>query len=164
MRYHNITFDDMLNGSGLRVVLWVAGCPHECPGCQNPITWDINGGIPFDDDAHQELMEKLGKNHIAGLTLSGGDPLHPLNREDILALLKEVKALYPQKNVWCYTGYLWEDVYDLPVMKYIDVLLDGRYMEQLRNTALYWVGSSNQRIIDVRKSLDADEVILYKEE
>ena len=90
MNYHDITTDDMLNGDGLRVVLWVSGCTHHCEGCQNPITWDITGGLPFDKNAEDELFEKLNKNHISGITFSGGDPLHPMNRDEVLRLIKKV--------------------------------------------------------------------------
>ena len=100
MRYHNITKEDMLNGEGLRSVLWVAGCTHHCKNCQNPITWDINGGIPFDEDAKQELFESLDFDYVSGLTFSGGDPLHPQNREEVFKLAKEVKEKFPNKTVW----------------------------------------------------------------
>ena len=105
MNYHNITTDDMLNGDGLRTVLWVAGCGHACPGCQNPVTWDACGGLPFDEAAKAELFEKLGKPHISGITFSGGDPLYPANREAVTALAAEVRARFPKKTIWLYTGY-----------------------------------------------------------
>ena len=161
MRYHNITTDDMLNGDGLRTVLWVAGCTHCCKECQNPITWDINGGVPFDEAAKQELFEKLNHDYISGITFSGGDPLHPLNREPITALAKEINETFPDKTIWLYTGFLWEDLQNEEILKYIDVLVDGEFMVDLLDTKLKWCGSSNQRIIDVPASLDAGRVILY---
>ena len=161
MRYHNITTDDMLNGDGLRTVLWVAGCTHCCKDCQNPITWDANGGVPFDEAAKQELFEKLNHDYISGITFSGGDPLHPLNREPITALAKEIKATFPDKTIWLYTGFLWEDLQKEEILKYIDVLVDGEFMVDLLDTKLKWCGSSNQRIIDVPASLAFDKVILY---
>ena len=161
MRYHNITTDDMLNGDGLRTVLWVAGCTHCCKECQNPITWDVNGGVPFDEAAKQELFEKLNHDYISGITFSGGDPLHPLNREPITALAKEINETFPDKTIWLYTGFLWEDLQNEEILKYIDVLVDGEFMVDLLNTKLKWCGSSNQRIIDVPASLDAGKVILY---
>ena len=94
----------MLNGEGLRTVLWVAGCTHHCENCQNPITWDINGGIPFDDDAEEELFKSAGKPYISGITFSGGDPLHPLNRDKVTELAKRYKSEYPTKTIWLYTG------------------------------------------------------------
>ena len=161
MRYHNITTDDMLNGDGLRTVLWVAGCTHCCKECQNPITWDVNGGVPFDEAAKQELFEKLNHDYISGITFSGGDPLHPLNREPITALAKEINETFPDKTIWLYTGFLWEDLQNEEILKYIDVLVDGEFMIDLLDTKLKWCGSSNQRIIDVPASLDAGRVILY---
>ena len=110
MNYHNITKDDMLNGDGLRVVLWVAGCNHRCRGCQNPQTWDINSGIPFDNTAKLELFAELDKEYIDGITLSGGDPLHPQNLQSTTKLLKEIKEKYPNKTVWIYTGYTYEQI------------------------------------------------------
>ena len=161
MRYHNITKDDMLNGDGLRVVLWVAGCSHCCKECQNPITWDPNGGLPFDDAAKQEIFEQLEKPYISGITFSGGDPLFPQNRETIKRISKKIRELYPNKNQWLYTGYEFEEIKDLEIMKYIDVVVDGKYIDSQRDTTLPWRGSSNQRIIDVPKSLLENCVKLY---
>lgn len=136
----------MNNGDGLRAVLFVSGCTHHCKGCQNPQTWGLDSGIPFDNDAKQELFDELAKDYISGLTLSGGDPLHPSNRDEITALCKEVKAKF-NKSIWVYTGYTYNQVKDLEVMKYIDVLCDGLYIEKLRDISLKWVGSSNQKVI-----------------
>ena len=104
----------MLNGDGLRTVLWVAGCSHGCKGCHNPITWDICGGIPFDEAAKAELFEALEPDYVSGITFSGGDPLHMQNREEIGQLIEEVREKFPHKTIWVYTGYLWDDVKDLP--------------------------------------------------
>lgn len=161
MRYHNITKDDMLNGDGLRVVLWVAGCTHRCRNCQNPITWDIQGGIPFDEPARQELEEALDHEYISGLTFSGGDPLHPENRSEITELAKELKERYPDKTLWLYTGFSWEEISGIPIIPYLDVIVDGEYQDELRDTQLHWKGSSNQRVIDVKRSLEAGEVVLW---
>ena len=125
MRYHNITKDDMLNGDGLRVVLWVAGCSHCCKECHNPMTWDPDGGLLFDDKAKAEIFAELEKDHISGITLSGGDPLHSANRMDIRNLVIEIKEKFSDKTVWMYTGDLWESIKHYPVMKYVDVLVDG---------------------------------------
>ena len=108
MRYHNITKDDMLNGDGLRVVLWVAGCSHCCKDCHNPVTWDPNGGLHFGRKAKQEIFDELEKSYVSGLTLSGGDPLYPGNRLDVEGLVREVKEKFPDKTIWLYTGGLWE--------------------------------------------------------
>ncbi|MGN0473052.1 MAG: anaerobic ribonucleoside-triphosphate reductase activating protein [Lachnospiraceae bacterium] len=153
MRYHNITKDDMKNGDGLRVVLWVAGCSHCCKGCQNPITWDPNGGLEFDEAAKQEIYEQLDKSYISGITFSGGDPLHSANRTGIRALAAEIKEKYPDKTIWLYTGDSWENIYHYPVMKYVDVLVDGEFRLEELDTKLRWKGSRNQRVIDVQKTL-----------
>ena len=142
-------------------VLWVAGCNHQCEDCQNPITWDITGGLPFDEVAEAELFEALDKPYISGITFSGGDPLHPFNRGETFRLMRKVKEQFPNKTVWVYTGFLWEDFIDNPKMKYIDVLVDGRFIKSLKEEKLHWVGSSNQRIIDVQKTLETGEVVLH---
>lgn len=164
MRYHNITKDDMLNGDGLRVVLWVSGCSHCCKGCQNPITWDVNGGVLFDDAAKQEIFEQLDKPYISGITFSGGDPLHSANRMDVRALMAEIREKYPEKTIWLYTGDVWENVMHYPMMRYVDVLVDGEFMIEKRDVKLMWKGSSNQRVIDVQMSLrqtDPSVPVLY---
>lgn len=153
MRYHNITKDDMLNGDGLRVVLWVAGCAHCCKECHNPVTWDPYGGLEFDEAAKQEIFEQLDKDYIAGVTLSGGDPLHPANRMDIRDLAAEIKERYPDKTIWLYTGDVWEQVLHYPLMQYIDVLVDGEFMVEKKDARLRWKGSSNQRVIDVQQTI-----------
>ncbi|MDE7130385.1 MAG: anaerobic ribonucleoside-triphosphate reductase activating protein [Lachnospiraceae bacterium] len=153
MRYHNITKDDMLNGDGLRVVLWVAGCTHCCKECHNPITWDPDGGILFDEKAKKEIFDQLDKPYISGITFSGGDPLHSANRLDVRELMEEIKQKYPNKTIWLYTGDTWEDVLHYPMMKYVDVLVDGEFKIDLKDTKLHWKGSSNQRVIDVQESL-----------
>lgn len=162
MRYHNITKEDMLNGEGLRSVLWVAGCTHHCKNCHNPITWDIDGGIPFDDAAKQELFESLDKDYISGVTFSGGDPLHPKNRDEVFKLAKEIKEKFPNKTVWLYSGFLWDDFKKNTGMKYVDVFCDGEFVEDLKDERIPWVGSSNQRVIDVQKSLATGDVVLLE--
>jgi anaerobic ribonucleoside-triphosphate reductase activating protein len=153
MRYHNITKDDMLNGDGLRVVLWVAGCTHCCKECQNPITWDPNGGLLFDEAARQEIFEQLNQSYISGITFSGGDPLHDANRLDVKEFMKEIKAKYPNKTIWLYSGEAWEDVFQLQLMQYVDVMVDGEFKIELKDTKLLWKGSANQRVIDVPQTL-----------
>lgn len=153
MRYHNITKDDMLNGDGLRVVLWVAGCSHCCKECQNPITWDPNGGLPFDEAAKQEIFEQLDKPYISGITFSGGDPLHSANRFEVRNLMAEIKAKYPNKTIWMYTGDSWENIMHYAIMQYVDVLVDGEFEVAKKDIKLLWKGSLNQRVIDVQKSL-----------
>ena len=143
----------MLNGDGLRVVLWVSGCNHCCKECQNPITWDPNGGLAFDEAARQEIFEQLDKSYISGITFSGGDPLHPANRHDVRAFMAEIKEKYPDKTIWLYTGYEWKDIWHYPMMKYVDVVVDGEYVAECRDLKLLWKGSSNQKVINVQETL-----------
>lgn len=161
MRYHNITKDDMKNGEGLRVVLWVAGCGHACPGCHNPITWDADGGLPFDKDAEDELFEALAPDYIAGLTLSGGDPLFPANRADVAELCARVRRDLPNKSIWMYTGYGWEQIENLPLLDDVDVVVDGRFVQAQADPQLHWRGSANQRVIDVRKTRELHQLVLF---
>lgn len=157
MRYHNITKDDMRNGDGLRVVLWVAGCNHCCKECHNPITWDPAGGLPFDEEAKKEIFEQLDKDYVSGITLSGGDPLYSGNRLDVRALCAELRKKYPDKTIWLYTGDSWENIKDDPVMKYIDVVVDGEFHPEEKDIKLLWKGSKNQRVIDVQKTLMSED-------
>lgn len=161
MRYHNITKDDMLNGEGLRVVLWLSGCDHGCKGCHNPVTWDPNGGVPFDERAELELYYALNNDYTSGITFSGGDPLFMGNRQEVTALAKDIKERFPDKTIWLYTGYRWEEISALPIMEYIDILVDGRFVADLKDPKLHWKGSSNQRIIDVQKSIQNSSLYLY---
>lgn len=164
MRYHNITKDDMLNGDGLRVVLWLAGCGHCCRECQNPITWDPNGGVPFDERAKEEIFEQLRLPHVDGITFSGGDPLHMNNITDVTRLAKEIRTVFPNKTIWLYTGDCFDTVCQEEIIQYLDVLVDGEFQVEKLNKNLRWKGSANQRVIDVQKSLHAEEVVLYVED
>lgn len=159
MKYQNITTNDMLNGEGLRVVLWVSGCSHHCKGCQNPLTWDPDDGLEFDAAAKEEIFSELEHDYIQGLTLSGGDPLYAGNRKTVMDLAKEVKEKFPDKDIWMYTGFSMGDALeDLTwdeILQYIDVLVDGKFEEDLKDNNLHWIGSSNQRVIRV-KSLMTD--------
>ncbi len=169
MRYHNITKADMLNGEGLRVVLWTSGCSHHCHACQNAITWNPDDGLLFDEKAKEEIWEELKKDWCSGLTLSGGDPLFLGNRRDIATLVTEVKKRFPDKTIWCYTGYTWEELMEQKkndsdldkILTSLDVLLDGKFILHQALETLHYVGSSNQCIIDVQKSLNKKRKILY---
>lgn len=163
MRYHNITKDDMLNGDGLRVVLWVAGCSHCCKECQNPVTWDPNGGLPFREEERREIFGELDKSYISGITYSGGDPMHPSNVNGITALAREIREKYPDKTQWLYTGASWESLAGEEVLRYLDVLVDGEFEVDKKDITLQWKGSSNQRVIDVQKSLETGKVVLHAE-
>ena len=118
----------MLNGDGLRVVLWVAGCSHHCPECQNPVTWDPEGGVPFTDAEKQEIFDELEQDYVSGITFSGGDPLHHANVAEVTALAREIREKYPDKTIWVYTGYQWEDICRMEFLKYTDVLVDGEFV------------------------------------
>ncbi len=161
MNYHNITKEDMLNGDGIRVVLWVSGCCHQCKNCHNPVTWDKNGGLPFDKAAEDELFEALNKPFIDGITFSGGDPLMPDNRKEIMRLVKKCRDEFPDKTIWLYTGYSFDEIKDIEGIELIDVLCDGEFMEDLKDNKLQWVGSSNQNVIDVKKTFEANKIILH---
>lgn len=165
MNYHNITHDDMLNGDGLRVVLWVAGCEHHCKECQNPITWSPNNGVIFDEKAKQEIFEELKKTHVSGITFSGGDPLHPRNRSHTFLLMKQIKEKFPKKTIWIYTGYTWEQIqenkYLKTIIKFADVLVDGKFEKEKLNVNYHWAGSTNQRVICVRESIKKGQVVLH---
>lgn len=161
MRYHNITKDDMLNGDGLRVVLWVSGCSHKCKGCHNPITWDPKCGLEFDESARNEIFTELDKDYVSGITFSGGDPLHPANVVEVTELAATIRQIYPHKTIWLYTGYLWDEVKYLDIVQYVDILIDGKFMEELKDNNLHWKGSSNQNVIDVKKSLRTGEIVIY---
>lgn len=167
MFYHNITHDDMNNGEGIRVVLWVSGCEHRCSECHNRETWSYQSGINFDNKALTELYDEMNKDYVTGVTFSGGDPLAPRNREFVEHILTWLKKCFPNKNVWVYTGYKYEQLvfegnhYVVSILHNTDVLVDGRYMKNLRDTNLKWRGSKNQRVIDVQKSLEKGEVVLH---
>lgn len=166
MNYHNITTDDMLNGDGLRVVLWVSGCNHHCKDCQNPETWNPRSGILFDNSAMAEIEKELKRPEISGLTISGGDPFHPSNRIMVHRIVKHVRKKYPDKTIWIYTGYLYEylrrsKVFD-NTLRQIDVLVDAQYDPTYSDVNYPWAGSINQRVIDVKRSLKEGEVVLYE--
>lgn len=161
MRYHNITKDDMLNGDGLRVVLWVSGCSHGCVGCHNQVTWNPEEGLKFDEEAKQEIFAELEKDYVSGITFSGGDPLHEANVGEITALAEEISRKYPQKTIWLYTGSVWDEVKDMEVTRYVDVLVDGKFREEEKDSTLHWKGSRNQMVIDVKKTKELGEIVLH---
>ena len=163
MRYLDIKTNDDKNGPGFRTVLFVSGCSHHCEGCHNPETWDPSVGVPFDLEALDKIFDSLKRDECSGLTLSGGDPLYPDNRESITALCKVIRDAdnLKSKTIWLYTGYLFEQVKDLELMKYIDVVVDGPFVKSLHNKFLLFKGSKNQRLIDVKKSLLENSVVLY---
>ena len=184
MNYLQITHEDVCNGDGLRVVLLLSGCSHHCYNCQNPQTWNPDSGIPFDKSAKQEIFDELSKDYISGLTLTGGDPLYENNLDEVLKLVKEIRISFPEKTIWLYTGFEWNQIMNMQVMqpifsckdleskiqnilkrqeiiKMCDVLVDGEYIDEQKDLTLKFRGSKNQRVIDVKKSLAQNKVVLY---
>ena len=169
MNYADIKRVDVANGEGVRVSLFVSGCNHHCKGCFNECAWDFNYGNKFTDENINEVINYLDHDHIEGLTLLGGEPLEYINQEGILPLVKRVKERFPNKNIWCYTGFDFEkDVVEKmsknnettkELLKYIDVMVDGKFEEDKKNLKLKFRGSSNQRIIDVKESLKEHRVV-----
>jgi anaerobic ribonucleoside-triphosphate reductase activating protein len=157
MHYFDIKHCNMVNGCGLRTVIWVAGCERKCPGCFSPHTHDFKGGIEFDEDAKKELMCDLNEDWCAGVTWLGGEPLHPVNLPEVLKTAKEIREKFPSKTQWLYTGYCWDEIIRddkmSEILKYVDVVCDGPFVESLKDVTLEWVGSSNQNVIDVKERL-----------
>lgn len=167
MNYIKIDPCDGGNGPGIRTTLWVAGCEHRCLECQNPETWNPTVGKPFNEDAMHLIESQLKQPRCAGLTLSGGDPLHPNNRDTIYKIVRRVKEKYPNKSIWMWTGYAWEQIQSFTsiniILINIDILVDGPFIQSQRDITLEWRGSSNQRIIDVQKSLQQNRISLWKD-
>ena len=168
MNYHKIEKTSIANGTGIRVVLWVSGCSLHCKGCHNPETWSINSGQPFNEEAKKELFEALDKSYIQGITFSGGHPFESYNRSTVYCLVKEIKEKFPEKDIWIYTGYTWEEIFEKDIREiqrilyWTDVLVDGKYVDELRDITLKWRGSKNQRVIDVKASLEQEKVVLWE--
>lgn len=162
MRYADITTCDIANGKHLGVVLWCQGCSLNCPGCHNLDSHACESGKEFTEREEILIFEELKKPQIKRLTLSGGHPLEPYNIDTCTKLCQRVKKNFPDIKIWCYTGWLWQDVKDLYIMNYIDVLVDGPYIADQRDITLAWRGSSNQRVIDVQASIKNNNVTLYK--
>ena len=173
MNYCAIKKSDVANGPGMRVTLFVSGCTNRCPGCFQPETWDFEYGVPFTREVEDRIIELLTPSYITGLTLLGGDPFEPANQRALLPFLKRVRALLPKKTIWCYTGFvldreLWVDgsyarceVTD-EMLGLIDVLVDGRFVESLKNITLKFRGSENQRLIDMNKTRAYDEIVPWE--
>lgn len=171
MNYAEIKNIDIANGPGVRVTLFVSGCTHRCEGCFNEVTWDFNYGSPFDKNVEESLLAYLEPDYIAGLTLLGGEPLEYVNWQALLPFVRRVKEKYPEKNIWCYTGYRFEeDVLDKfcsrweemrEFLSHIDVLVDGEFISAQKDISLPFRGSANQRIIQVQESLKCGETVLW---
>ena len=163
MRYNKIRKMDIADGPGVRVSIFMQGCTFNCKNCFNPETHDFNAGKEFTDDTIARVLELCENENIEGLSILGGEPMHPKNINGTTKLAKEFKEKYPNKNIWVWTGFLFDkDLKDKEVMKYIDVLVDGQYVDELHNPTLKWKGSENQRVIDVKKSLKENRVITIK--
>lgn len=163
MRFNKVRNMDISNGPGVRVSIFMQGCSFNCKNCFNPETHDFAGGRPFDDKIIQEILELCDKDYIAGLSILGGEPMHPNNIEGTARLAKAFKEKYPDKTVWVWTGFLYENLKDSEALKYIDVLIDGQFVEELKNPKLEWKGSSNQRVINVPETRKSGKVVLFCE-
>ena len=163
MHYAEIKTCDIANGPGVRVTLFVSGCTHRCQNCFNEETWDFHYGKPFTAETENDLLNALRPAYIRGLTLLGGEPLEHSNQQGLLPFVRRLKKELPEKDIWCYTGYTFERLLDNPkqaeLLRYIDVLVDGKFKQALRDESLLFRGSSNQRLIDVKASLKADKVV-----
>jgi len=172
MNYSAIKPHDIANGLGVRVSLFVSGCEHACPGCFNPESWQFHYGELFTPEARQQVIEALRPDHIRGLTLLGGEPLHPKNCPEVLATVEHVRREFPQKDIWCYTGYSFEkellpasehDPVLRQLLSFIDVVVEGRFVQARKDLNLRFRGSSNQRILRCKESLQAGKAILWEE-
>jgi len=163
MRYNKIRKMDISNGPGVRVSIFMQGCTFNCKNCFNPETHDFNGGHEFGNDTIEKILELCNFSHIVGLSILGGEPLHPKNIDGTTKLVRMFKEEYPDKTIWIWSGFLFDrDLKDKDVLNYIDVLIDGQFQEELYDPKLKYCGSSNQRVIDVKKSLKKDKIILYE--
>ena len=171
MYYSEVKECDIANGPGVRVTIFVSGCTHHCKGCFNEMTWDFRYGREFTKEDIEKIIKLLEPSYIAGLTLLGGEPMEYRNQQGLLPLLRRVKEQYPEKTIWCYTGYLydkdilddfcgkWEETREM--LSYLDVIVDGEFVEAQKDISLRFRGSSNQRIIDVKKSREAAEIVMW---
>lgn len=164
MRYNKIRKMDISNGPGVRVSIFVQGCTFNCKNCFNPETHDFNGGEEFTDDTIEKVLSLCEKDYVEGLSILGGEPMHPKNLEGVTKLAKKFKQKFPNKNLWAWTGFLFDNyLKDKEICKYLDVLVDGQYVDELHDPTLKWKGSSNQRVIDVQKSLKEGKVVLFED-
>ena len=164
MRYNLIRKMDISNGPGVRVSIFMQGCAFHCKNCFNPETWDFKAGKEFTDKTIDRVLELCEKEYVVGLSILGGEPMHPTNIEGTTKLAKAFKEKFPEKNLWAWSGFLFDkDLKDKEVMKYLDVLVDGQYVDELHDPTLNWRGSSNQRVIDVQKSLKKKDIVLFEE-
>lgn len=165
MRYNKIRKMDISNGPGIRVSIFMQGCAFNCKNCFNPETHDFNGGEEFTDKTIERIISLCANENVVGLSILGGEPMHPKNIDGTMRLAKAFKEKYPDKTVWAWTGYLFDEyLSDKEVCRYLDVVVDGQYVEELHNPSLKWKGSSNQRVIDAQKSFEEGKVVLLEEQ
>jgi anaerobic ribonucleoside-triphosphate reductase activating protein len=163
MRYNKIRKMDIADGPGVRVSIFLQGCTFNCKNCFNPETHDFKGGQEFTDETIEEVLNLCDKEFITGLSILGGEPMHPLNIKGTIKLAKAFKERYPDKTIWSWSGFLIDNIVDKEILNYLDVLVDGQYVDELHNPTLKWCGSENQRVIDVKNTLKKGEVVLYKD-
>ena len=164
MRYNKIRKMDIADGPGVRVSVFFQGCAFHCKNCFNPETWDFKAGKEFTDETIEEILNLCDKDFITGLSLLGGEPMHPTNIEGSTKLAKMFKERFPEKTIWSWTGFLFDEyLKDKEIVNYLDVVVDGQFKDELRNPNLKWKGSANQRVIDVKKSLKKGEVVLWED-
>ena len=168
MKYAKIKKTDVANGPGVRVSIFVSGCHHHCEGCFNSEAWDFNYGNDFTEDTIQEIIEAMNHDYITGLSLLGGEPFELINQKGLLPLLKNVKEVYPDKTIWAYSGFLYDELKEMDypetkeILSLIDILVDGKFVESLKDPNLYFRGSSNQRVIDMKKTLKNNKIVLHE--
>ena len=163
MKYNKIRKMDISNGPGVRVSVFMQGCVFNCKNCFNPETHDFDAGKEFTDETIDKILDLCKNDYIVGLSILGGEPLHPKNIEGSTKLAKKFKETFPQKNLWVWSGYLFEEyLKDKEIINYIDILVDGQYNDDLQSPILKWKGSSNQRVIDIKKTLKKDKIVLYE--
>jgi len=173
MNYGEIKNCDIANGNGVRVTLFVSGCTNRCKGCFQPETWDFNYGEPFTEETEKKILAMLTPSFINGLTLLGGDPFEPKNQRELVKFLRKVRAQHPGKDVWAFSGFTWEEMHEEgsyvrtevtdEMLDMIDVLVDGRFVEELKDITLRFRGSANQRLIDVQKTLAQGEIVFWQD-
>lgn len=163
MRYNLIRKMDISNGPGVRVSLFFQGCHFHCKDCFNSETWDFSKGKPFTDEIIDEIIKIADHDYIDGLSILGGEPMHPTNVEGTIQLAKKFKEKYPNKNIWVWTGYKFEDIPNKDALPYIDVLVDGQFITELYAPNLKWKGSANQRVIDIKKTLKENKIVIIED-
>ena len=165
MRYNKIRKMDISNGPGVRVSIFFQGCHFHCPGCFNPDTWDFNGGKEFNDEVINHVLDLANNDVISGLSILGSEPLNPKNIEGSTKLAKVFKEKYPNKTIWLWSGYLFDEyIHDKEIINYLDVIVDGQFKIELSSPLLKFKGSDNQRVIDVKKTIKSKKIVLYEEE